>query len=71
MSYSIGPLELIYLASLETDLMDVFSKRSCSWCDTLNDVRDEYCRNCGHCAHVPRVCCYCPQCKPVVERQAA
>lgn len=36
---------------------------SCSWCHTLNDVREEFCSNCGHCAHVPRAQCYCPECK--------
>lgn len=41
----------------------ISSSRSCSWCHTMNDVREEFCSNCGHCAHVPRRQCYCSECK--------
>lgn len=37
-------------------------KVTCSWCDTLNPVEDEFCSTCGHRAQRARMFCDCPRC---------
>jgi len=50
-------------------MMNTTVSKSCSWCDTPNDVGAEgsyqgpvYCQQCGHRADLPREKCDCRQC---------